>query len=262
MADAKLETRNNYLEGNSYFFDKGHSPAIGASIGERFPDLAAANPATAFTFFDDFFAYDDTATVGNYAVVTDVGGSETISDAAGGVLAILTDGDDEDETYVSSISEMAIFVADKPIWFQARVKLAEASTDASNIIVGLSDTVGADTLLDAAGGPAASYDGAVWFKVDGGTVWQFESSNAGTQVTTASAGAFVTDTWYEVGFIYDPSTAGTTGIITPYLDGVAGTAQNITNAGLQEMHIVLGAKAGSANAETLQVDYVKCVQIR
>ena len=262
MADSKLETRNIYLEGNSYFFDKGHSPAIGASIGERFPDLAAANPATAFTFFDDFFAYDDTATVGNYVKVADSGGSETISDAAGGVFAIATDGDDNDEVYISSIKEFFLFAADKPIWFQARVKLAEAATDDSNIIIGLSDTVGANTLLDNGAGPAASYDGAVFFKVDGGTVWQFESSNAGTQVTTSSAGAFVTDTWYEIGFIFDPTTAGTTGIITPYLDGVAGTAQNITLSGLQEMHILLGAKAGGANAETLQVDYVRCVQIR
>lgn len=225
------------------------------------PQVNGLDPAAYHLWFDDFFLFDPTATVGKYAVVKDGTPTQDQIDAAGGVLSIATDVNNNDEAYVSSIAENWLFAANKPLWFEARVALTEAATDDANILVGLSDTVGANTLLDNGAGPAASYDGAVWFKVDGGTVWQFETSNAGTQVTTANAGAFVSDTFYRVGFIFNPND-GTTGIVTPYLNGMRGTAQNITLAGLEEMHVVLGVKAGGGAAETLRVDYVKVIQAR
>ena len=225
------------------------------------PQVNGLDPALYHAYFDDFNMFDPTATVGRYAIVEDGTPVQAQIDAAGGVLSIATDVNDNDEAYVSSLAENWLFVTSKSLWFEARVALTEANTDDANIIVGLADTVGANSLLDNGAGPMASYDGAVWFKVDGGTVWQFESSNAGTQVTTASAGAFVTDTWYRVGFLFNPND-GTTGIVTPFLNSVRGTAQNITLAGLEEMHILLGAKAGGGNAETLRVDYVKVIQAR
>jgi hypothetical protein len=95
----------------------------------------------------------------------------------------------------------------------------------------------------------------------------FETSNAGTQATAAAEATFVTNKWSRVGFYFDGT--ATTSVITPYYDmneaGVwtAGTAKNITLAGLEEMHLVAGVKAGpSGNAETLQIDYIKCVQLR
>jgi hypothetical protein len=226
------------------------------------PNVNALDPSLYHTWCDDFTMFDATATVGRYAVVKD-GAVSTPSmlDAAGGVVSIATDVNDNDEIYVSSIAENWLFAASKPLWFEARVALTEANTDDANLIVGLSDAVGANTLLDNGGGPPASYDGAVWYKVDGSLLWRFETSNAGTQVTNANVGAFVNNTWYRVGMLFNPND-GTTGIITPYLNGVKGTAHNITLAGLEEMHLVLGAKAGGANAETLRVDYAKVVQAR
>jgi hypothetical protein len=177
------------------------------------------------------------------------------------VLGIATGATDNNGSCLSSITECFKVAAGKPIWFEARVKCAEAATDDANIYVGFSDLATVDAVLDNGGGPAASYDGVLFTKVDGGTVWQFETSNAGTQATTANAGAFVTDTWYRLGFHIDPND-GTTAIVTPYIDGVPGTPLNLTISGLEEMHVVLGAKAGGGNAETLQVDYVKAVQVR
>ncbi|HUU11206.1 MAG TPA: capsid cement protein [Phycisphaerae bacterium] len=211
-------------------------------------------------FWDDFFAYDATATVGGYAEVTD-GGTIAVTDGAGGVLSIATGATDENESYVSSMTEAFLFSTTKRLFFEARVKLTEAATDDANIIVGLSDTVAANSLVDAGAGPMASYDGVTWSKVDGGVVWTFETSNAGTQVTTASAGAFASATWYKLGFLYDYND-GVTALVTPILDGVAGTAKNLVIAGLAEMHILLGAKAGGSNAETLLVDYVHVITER
>ena len=232
--------------------DGGRQPAI--VWGPRGGSDMLSAKGTLIEYFDDFFGYDNTATVGDYAEVSDAG-TIAQTDANGGVLSIATGATDENESYVSSIAEIFKFATDKRLFFEARVKLTEANTDDANIIVGLSDTVAADSLVDAGAGPMASYDGAVFFKVDGGTVWQFETSNAGTQLTNTNIGDFSDGTWHKLGFMYDYND-GVTAIVTPYLDGVAGTAKNLTIAGLEEMHILLGAKAGDANAETLLVDYV------
>lgn len=245
--------------GNLSFNDSRYSPADG--VWYSAPQLAALDPSVAYTFLDDFFAYDGTATVGDWALATENSGAATLADAAGGVLAIATGATDNNGSCLSSITECFKVLADKPIYFEARVKCAEAATDDANIYVGFSDLATVDAVLDNGGGPAASYDGALFFKVDGGTVWGFETSNAGAQVTTANAGAFVSDTWYRLGFLVVPTSA-TAATVTPYIDGVAGTAHALTITGLEEMHIVLGAKAGGGNAETLQVDYVKAVAVR
>jgi hypothetical protein len=213
---------------------------------------ALADPAGFHLFRDDFYALDTTF---DYAVAGDTDGGATLLDVAGGIIQVLSDGDDNDEYYVSSKAESFIFEADKPLWFEARVV-----GSANNLIIGLSDTVGANTLLDTEAGPAASYDGAVFF-VDAGVVWKFETSNAGTQVTNAELGTFAADTGYRVGFHFDPAD-GTTGKITPYLDGVAGTAHSITLAGLEEMHILFGVKSAGAAEGTLLVDYVQVLQAR
>lgn len=216
------------------------------------------SPLSWVEYFDDFFEYDTTATVGNWAVVEDAGatGGDVLTDAAGGVLSIGCDGDDNDECYVSSIAEIFKFQTDKKVTFETRIKLTEANTDDANFIIGLSDTVGANSLLDDGAGPMASYDGAVFFKVDGGTAIQFESSNAATQVTNATLATWASATWFTLKFVYDPGD-GTTGTITPYVNGVVGTAHSITIAGLAEMHILMGVKAGGANEEALLVDYVR-----
>lgn len=256
-----LRTRAYTRNGNMAFRDNVYSGTRGRSIWEFAPLLAAMDPGYYHLFSDDFFAFDPTATVGKYTIVEDGTPTQAQIDAAGGVLSIACDVNDNDEAYVSSVAENWLFAASKPLWFEARVALTEAATNKANIIVGLSDTVGANSLLDNGAGPMASYDGAAFFKVDSGTVWQFETSNAGTQVTNSSAGAFVTSTWYRLGFVWDPAD-GTTGSVTPYLDGVAGTAHAVTISGMDEMHILLGVKAGSAAAETLRVDYVTCLQVR
>lgn len=256
-----LRTRAYTRNGNLFYRDNVYSGTRGRSLWEFAPLLAALDPGYYHQFYDDFFSFDPTATIGQYVIVEDGTPTQAVIDAAGGVLSMACGANDNDEAYVASVTENWLFAASKPLWFEARVALTEAATDDANIIVGLSDTVGANSLLDNGAGPMASYDGAVFFKVDGGTVWQFETSKAGTQVTNTSVGAFVTNTFYRVGFVFDPAD-GTTGIITPYLNGVAGTAHNITLSGLGEMQILLGVKAGGANAETLRVDYVKALQVR
>jgi len=62
-----------------------------------------------------------------------------------------------------------------------------------------------------------------------------------------------------LGFVYLPND-GTTAKVVPIVNGVAGTAHDLTISGLEEMHLLLGVKAHSANAQTLEVDWVQVVQ--
>src|SRR5690606_15611651 len=112
-----------------------------------------------------------------------------------------------------------LFAAGKPAMAQCRLQYAEAATDDANAIFGFMDAVGADSLIDNGGGPKAEFDGAVFYKIDGGTRWRVRSSNATAHVdhqieNVAGGAAFVTlrievipraDGYAEVSYWIDPA---------------------------------------------------------
>lgn len=236
--------------------DGGKMPAI--VWGPRGGSDALSAKGKTVEIFDDFFGLDTVT----WASTDDGGtGSNAVADGAGGLVNVVTAAADNDYHLMASASEPFKFAANKSLWFEARFSLTEANTDDANWVLGLTDTLTTGFLADDGAGPPASYDGAVFFKVDGTMKIQFESSNAGTQVTNATLADFASGTTYRLGFLFDPGD-GTTGTVTPFVNGTAGTAHNITLAGLEEMHLVYGVKAGDTNAETLQMDYIHCVQER
>jgi len=225
------------------------------------PSLNELQPGLVTAFFDDCL------TVGGLASFTSVDdggtGANVFVDVAGGVYGIVTAAADNDHHAMVSNGEHWIFAAGKPMWFEARVKVAEAATDDSTWWIGFTDTVTTGGMQANALGPLASYDGALFFKTpETALTLNFETSDAGTQVTSAAIALSVTDTWTRVGFYFDGISS-----ITPYTDVGAGwvqhTAHAVTPANLAEMHLVAGIKAGPGGAaETLQVDYIKAVQVR
>lgn len=230
-----------------------------------------ADPSLGFAFFDDFLN-PASATVSDYHAYTSAGDSATgtnaFQDAAGGVFNLVTAAADNDYHELTSVAENWLFAAGKKLWFEARFKIAEATTNESTWWFGLSDTLTTGAFQANAAGPLGTYDGALIYKTpETALTVEFETSNAGTQVTNASLATSVSNTWNRVGFYFDGTS--TTSTITPFysLDGssplVAGTAHSITLAGLEEMHLVCGVKAGpTAAAETLQIDYLRCLQLR
>ena len=118
------------------------------------------------------------------SIAADTGASVAMTDAVGGRVALVTGATDNNEAYIHTTSELFLPAANKPILVRAQLQFAEANTDDANVIFGLINAAAANDLQDNGAGPRASYDGAVFYKVDGGTRWQVESSNAGTQVTT------------------------------------------------------------------------------
>lgn len=232
------------------------------------PAMAERDPSLFFSLFDDFLL-PASATASDYMAWTALNdgatGTPAFQDAAGGIFNVVTAAADNDYAAYSSVAENWLFAAGKELWFEARFKLAEATTNESAWWFGLSDTLTTGGFQANAAGPLASYDGALIWKDEATMAIDFETSNAGTQATTTNMGTFVTNTWTKVGFYFDGAT--TTSNVFPYIDvgsgWVAGTSKTITLAGLEEMHLVFGVKAGpTAAAETLQVDYIKCVQLR
>lgn len=226
-----------------------------------------ADPAY-FQIFDDFLNPVTTAISDTMAwtVISDGStGTPVFQDAAGGIFNVVTAAADNDYSAYSSVTEPFLFASGKPLWLEARFKVAEATTDDSTWWVGLSDTLTTGGMQANTSGPLASYDGALIFTQEDSMAVQFETSNAGTQVTNATLGTSITDTWHKAGFYFDGT--ATTSKITPYFHNgtswSAGAAHDITLSGLEEMHLVYGIKAGPGGAaETLQIDYIKCVQLR
>lgn len=258
-------TDNGVVIENVRFKDGSVTSAV--TMVDGYPIWNGVDPSDWIVFLDDFInppLDDTTGEITSYVVTRGGGTAGTVVspyDGLGGILQIVSDGDDNDDCYLTSPPEAFLFDTDKKLVFKCRITPVEADTNKCNWVIGLSDTVAADFMQDDGAGPAASYDGAVFFKVDGDLNVGFETSNAGDQVTVADVGTMVSGTAMNLAFVYDYND-GTTGYITPYINGVAGTAHAITIAGLQEMHLIMGVKSGSAAEETFLVDYVAIAQER
>ena len=254
--DQPRATTLTYDKGNLLIEDATLSAS--ASIWDDCPLLAInQDPTIAMVWEDDFYSYITTqggltSTITNsgaIAISTGIGGQVNI-DASDGTAT------DNDESYLGSTYLPFVPTAGKDLWFEARVKLTEANTDDANIIVGLSTLYNADAIQDDGAGPPANYDGLVFFKVDGGTVWQTETSSGdGTQTTNASAGTFTSGTWYRLGIYLEGNTQATF-----YINGtsVGSVTATLPDTGLG---LVFGVKNGLTNEENLYVDWFKAVQL-
>ena len=153
----------------------------------------------------------------------------------------------------------------------ARIQFTEVATDDANVIFGIGEGFGAaNTLLDGGGGPPADYDGACFFKVDGGTRWQFETSDGTSQETTdlnVTAGGA---NFHTLAIECNPISS-TEMVCTPWIDtsggnnltqpsefGASSRAPLVqhrdTYAGAGQMAFCVGGKSGGGAAETILVD--------
>jgi hypothetical protein len=225
----------------------------GYSVGQRFD---ARNELQLFSDFESLPGWLEALNDGG-------SGTNTLNDAKNGTYSLVTAAADNDYHVLASKSEAFKIEAGKPIRAACRVKCAEANTDDVNLWFGFSDTLTTGGVQVDGLGPLATYDGALFFKVDGGTVWQAETSNAGTQFTSSSVSAFTSDTWTILEIDIQTSGASDTVAQVVFLvNGSKVATHALTITGLEEMHLILGVKAGGANAETLIVDWISVTQTR
>lgn len=209
----------------------------------------------------------------------DTGAAVANPDAVGGEVTLTTGGTDNNECYLHTTRELLKFAAGKPFVVQARLKFAEANTDDANVMFGVMNAPGADSLLDNGAGPKADYSGAVWFKADGETRWRVESSVGTTQTTSetdqaAGGGGYqtlriefvpVSATKGKVTFLIDPSGGQGLFQVAPYDQAnvrLLRIEHEVDFGSATEMAVVVGVKAGGANSEVVTVDYVGFWQAR
>lgn len=262
-----MQTRTYWARNNLTFRDETFGPSEGGSFWQTCPLAALFDPSIATTFYDEFWTQRGTkaAAAGLYNIVEDdgAGGTDAMQDTTGGVYKHFCDGDDNDEAYMISAAESWKLAAGKSLWFEARVALVEGNTNDMNAGFGLADAAAADMLVDNGAGPAASYDGFTFWKVENTLAMYFENSNAAVQSTATSMGNHTSGSFANYGcWVRTESTSDTVAVCTPYLNGTAYTARNITLAGLEEMHFWIGVKSDGNAEESFLIDYVKIVQIR
>ncbi len=212
---------------------------------------------------DDFHNY---VNADKWTLVGSDGGTVAIADGVGGTITIDTGATTDNlQLWLEQKLETFKFAAGKPLYFQARVKNTEVGSDVVNWLVGLMDGVADDALQDDGAGPKASYSGAVFFVVDGGTVVQVESSIAGAQVTDTDVGARTDAVQMKLEIMFIPTTS-TVGVVHFIYNGVLVASNAITFTSATEMQIAFGVKNGGAGGsvaqETLDIDYVYCAQVR
>lgn len=223
-----------------------------------------------FLFQDDFTQTNNTTNL--YTATLTDSGTATVVDAAKGILPIVaSDGTvaDNDESYVQTKIENWLFADNKPMRCGAYIQFTEANTDDANIAFGLLNAPVANTLVDDGAGIRTSGSGVAIYKVDGGTVWKCITMMNGTQTvststTTAGGSSYQlleievidhSSTEIEVVFLVDGK----------YLvDSTSGQriVHRVTISSATEMAMFAGVKNGSANLETLNVDYWYCEAVR
>lgn len=171
---------------------------------------------------DDFLAvknsdtYTDLNSEVGYTSYIDTGGTLlTLADESGGVLALTTDGTDEDEIWLSAgdgtgglgfISDTA--GADFVTVFEARYKISSITNSVMSSFVGLaSPGLGAaETKVDATG--VLKTDKAfIGFDVllDGDSIqFTYQAASQAVQQKIAGVHVPVADDFVKLGFIYDP----------------------------------------------------------
>lgn len=244
---------------------------VSAGLWSGCPSAMDPDPSKFIMVFDDFDRGGISATVPLplWDTITGAGGTNAFrTDIHGGVINLVTAATDNDYMALATPTTPFDFVNAKAFWFEARFRLAEATTNESAWWFGLTEDLTTGGFQANTAGPLATYDGVMVWKNEASMDILSETSNAGTQNTNTTMGTFVTNTWTRVGFYV--SGAATTAVVTWYKEltgsgalSAFGTTQNLTRAGLVPMHLVFGVKAGpTAAAETLQVDYIKAVQLR
>lgn len=218
---------------------------------------------------DDFDDYTDTGRWTKLAA--DAGATVANPDGVDGLITLTTGAVDNNEAMLKSTRKSFLFANNKPCMADFRINYAEGATNAANVAVGFCSAFAADLLLDNGAGPAASFSGALIYKVDGGTVWKCVSSLGATQIistSTAVAGGsvdqdlriecqFLSATIVRITFFVDGA---------PLVDASQARPQPIshdltyTSAALMGVGVYL--KAGSGTSEVLNWDSIFAAQTR
>lgn len=256
-----LATQILWKNGNMVIRDATVSPTN--SLWDTCPLAAIRNDPSVGILLEDHFLWYTTAH-GLSTIATDSGTALVSATSPYGILQLYgSDGSvtDNDEVYVGSTVTMFLPAAGKDIWFECKAMFTETNTDDANIILGLSSLYAANTLVDNGAGPPADYSGCVFYKVDGGTVWNCETSTdvgVGTQTTTTGIATRISGSYQRFGFHMTSNQR-----VDYFIDGVCVATHPSTNISTTAMGLLFGVKTGdtTAGSEQLNIDSYRVAQL-
>jgi hypothetical protein len=234
---------------------------------------------------DDFMSFHGllTSTAGDYEggykSYQDSGNTiSQVADKKGGVLKLYLDATDNDEAWLQSCGSSGVLGAisdtagdDHLTVFECRFQISSVADDVAATFLGLAEEgcAAADTKVDNTGVLAdKDYIGFNTVHTNSGTAgtnaamnFVYRKSGQTAQTKIATLQTLVANTWYKMGFVYDPLEP-TSRRITVYVDNVEQstyvTGTNIATATFpdaEEMAFLAGLKAGSAAASSLLIDW-------
>ena len=259
---------------------RGMSPRIWSKVNGAAMSPDGASPG--YGIGDEFLSFGPSRAVagnvgyyaseaGLYKTYEDTGNAVAqIPTAVGGVITLTTTGADNQENWMQSCAGAGVLGvisntagADKLLLFEARVKISAIAANVGGFFVGLGEEgmAVADTLTDA--GAMVSKDFIGFFcSQDDPDCLTFVYRKAGQVMVTkiAALQALVADTYYKVGFVYDPK-ADAAKRIAVFIDNVEQstyvTATNIATATFpdaEELAFVAGHKS-AGDVSVLTIDW-------
>ena len=219
---------------------------------------------------DDFPAKDTTV----WTTTASDSGTAAVGDVVNGVVQLLpSDGTvaDNDEVYLQT-KELFKIAAGKPLMAGIYLQFTEAATNAANVMFGFMDAPTANAIVDNGAGPKTTFSGAVIYKVDGQNLWQCAYSDGAVQtfsglLNVATALNRVAQTaggaaWVKLEVEIIPTAGGLCDVAFTINDVCVFKMLDRTFANATEMALFVGAKNGSANQETINVDWIYGLQKR
>jgi len=235
---------------------------------------------------DDFTSFYGTVTSkvgdysGGYKSYEETGGTITqLANQKGGVIAITSDGTDNDDMALAAGGATGVLGAisdtagdDHVTAFECRFSVSTVTDDAGAIFVGLTEEglAAAASMTDDTGVMAdKDYIGFCSVHKNGGTAgtnailkFQYKKEGATAQTPIATLQTMVANTWYKVGFVYNPF-APASRRITVYLDNVeqstyvtaADIAASTFPDGEELTFSALTHQGGATGAHSLNLDW-------
>ncbi len=210
------------------------------NVGEQslFAELGQPAATLYHTYFEDFDYY----TAADWTVTeTQAGATQALTDGDGGLLLITNTAADNDLVSLQKVGESFRFASGKPLFFEARFKVSDATQ--SDVVIGLQIT---DTT------PLDVTDGVFFIKADGAATVDFLVEKNNTATTASAVATMANDTFIRLGFYYDGISA-----VQYFVNGsIAGSSVTTNLPDDEDMTITIAIQNGEAVAKTMTVDYV------
>ena len=210
------------------------------NVGEQslFAELGQPAATLYHTYFEDFDYY----TAADWTVTeTQAGATQALTDGDGGLLLITNTAADNDLVSLQKVGESFRFASGKPLFFEARFKVSDATQ--SDVVIGLQIT---DTT------PLDVTDGVFFIKADGAATVDFRVEKNNTATTASAMATMANDTYIRLGFYYDGVSA-----VQYFVNGsIAGSSVTTNLPDDEDMTITIAIQNGEAVAKTMTVDYV------